>query len=133
AGGTVYASDLPWVSATTGYGTVQKDLSEGGHTLTLRGVTYAKGIGTHAVSQIVYNLGGQYTNFLSDIGIDDEENGKATGHVDFQVLGDGKTLYDSGVLTNASPIVHVNVSMAGVQQVTLVANNGVSGSIDYDH
>ncbi|MGN6726332.1 MAG: NPCBM/NEW2 domain-containing protein [Tepidisphaeraceae bacterium] len=130
---TAYLSDLPWVSATTGYGTIGIDKTVGGRTITLRGTTYAKGIGTHAVSQIVYNLNGQYTTFSSDVGVDDEENGKGIGSVDFQVIGDGVVLFDSGVVTNNSAVVHINVSVAGVKQLTLLATNGVAGSIDYDH
>jgi len=130
---TTYLSSLNWVSATTGWGSVQKNLSVSGNTITLRGTTYASGIGTHAVSQIVYNLAGGYTNFVSDIGVDDEENAKGVGSVDFQVVGDGKVLFDSGVLSNASPIVSINLNVTGVQTLTLVANNGVAGSIDYDH
>ena len=130
---TTYLSDLSWVSATAGWNTVQKNLSIAGNPITLGGVTYAKGIGTHAVSQIVYNLNGAYSNFISDVGIDSEENGRGIGSVDFQVIGDGKLLFDSGVLTNASPVVSINVSVAGVQTLTLLATNGVAGSIDYDH
>ncbi|HET6251484.1 MAG TPA: NPCBM/NEW2 domain-containing protein, partial [Tepidisphaeraceae bacterium] len=126
-------SSLPWVSATAGYGTVQLDSTISGNTLTLRGVTYASGIGTHAASTIVYNLNGAYTNFLSDVGVDDEENGKGIGSVDFQVIGDGKVLFDSGVVTNNSPIVSIDVDVTGVQTLTLVATNGVTNSIDYDH
>ena len=62
--------ELPWVSATTDWGTIQLDASIKGNPLSLRGATYAKGIGTHAVSNIVYNLAGQYTNFVTDIGVD---------------------------------------------------------------
>ena len=124
-------SSLTWVSATTGWGTIQKNLSISGNPIKLRGQTYTTGIGTHAVSQIVYNLGGQYVGFVSDVGVDDEVNGK--GSVIFQVIGDGKTLYNSGVLTGKSPIAHINVNVTGVQQLTLIATNGVSGSIDYDH
>ncbi len=126
-------SSLPWVSATTGYGTVQTNSTVTGNTITLRGVTYASGIGTHALSTIVYNLNGAYTNFISDIGVDDEENGKGIGSVDFQVIGDGKVLFESGVLTNQSPIVSLNVNVSGVQTLTLVATNGIANSIDYDH
>ena len=97
-------------------------------------LTYASGSGTHAVSQIVYNLNGQYYTFISDVGVDDEENGKGIGSVDFQVIGDGVVLFDSGVVTNSSPVVHISfVSVAGVKQLTLLATNGVAGSIDYDH
>jgi hypothetical protein len=130
---TTYLSDLNWTSATAGWGTVQKNLSVAGNTITLGGATYAKGLGTHAVSQIVYNLVGGYSNFISDVGIDSEEIGKGTGSVDFQVLGDGKVLFDSGILTNTSPVVSINVNVTGVQTLTLVATNGVAGSIDYDH
>ena len=112
---------------------MQKDTSINGNTLTLRGTTYANGIGTHAASTIVYNLAGAYTNFLSDVGIDDEEIGKGTGSVDFQVIGDGKVLFDSGVLTNGSPVVSINVSVTGVNTLTLVATNGIANNIDYDH
>ena len=130
---TTNLSTLNWTSATAGYGTVQKNTTISGNTITLRGTTYSTGIGTHAASTIVYNLAGKYTNFLSDVGIDDEEIGKGTGSVDFQVIGDGVVLFDSGVLTNTSPVVSINVSVAGVQTLTLVATNGVVGSIDYDH
>jgi hypothetical protein len=128
---TVNLSSLTWVSATVGWGTIQKNLSIKGNPITLRGTVYSTGIGTHAVSQIVYNLGSQYSNFISDVGVDDETSGQ--GNVDFQVIGDGKVLFDSGVLTGTSTVVHINVSVGSVQQLTLIANNGVSGSIDYDH
>src|SRR5439155_13693111 len=60
--GTVFLSDLSWVSATNGYGPVEKDTSNGssgtgdGHVITLNGVTYSKGLGCHADSDITYNL-----------------------------------------------------------------------------
>ena len=131
---TTYLSDLNWVSATTGYASVQKNLSVGGNAITLNGVVYPKGIGTHAVSTIVYNLGGAYTNFLSDIGVDSEELGKGTSSIDFKVLGDnGAVLYDSGNLTNTSATVSININVTGVKTLTLVATNGIAGSIDYDH
>ena len=98
-------STLSWVSTTTGYGTIHKNLTINGGPLTLRGATYATGIGVHAASQLVYNLGGQYLSFTSDVGIDDEVNGKGVGSVDFQVFGDGKLLFDSGIVTNNLPAV----------------------------
>ena len=127
----VNLSTLTWASTTAGWGTVQNNLSTKGNALTLRGTTYATGLGTHAASQIVYNLAGKYVGFVSDVGIDDETGG--LGAIDFQVLGDGKVLFDSGVLTGTSAVVHINVNVQGVQQLTLLATNGIPGSIDYDH
>ena len=83
------------------------------------------------MSNIVYNLGGAYATFLSDVGVDDEIAGN--GAVDFQVLADGVAVYDSGVLTKTSPVAHINLNVTGVQQLTLFATNGIAGTIDYDH
>ena len=65
------------------------------------------------------------------VGIDDETGGQ--GAADFQVYGDGVLLYDGGVLTGASAVKTLSVNVTGVQTLTLVANPGVAGSIDYDH
>jgi hypothetical protein len=59
-----YLSDLRWESAKNSYGPFEKDSSnaspEGGdgQTLTMNGVTFAKGLGMLAPAEIVYNLGG---------------------------------------------------------------------------
>jgi hypothetical protein len=127
-----YVSDLTAVSSTVGWGTIQKDKSILGNPLTHDGTVYAKGIGTHAASTIVYNLAGKYSTFISAVGIDQEEDGKGEGYVDFQVIGDGKVLFDSGVLTN-DQVDNIDVSVAGVQNLTLVATNGIANNIDYDH
>jgi nitrous oxidase accessory protein NosD len=129
---TTNLSTLSWASATTGYGTIQLNKSINGNTLTLNGTTYSTGIGTHAPSTIVYNLDGDYSTFVSDVGIDAEEDGVGNGYVDFQVIGDGKVLFDSGVLTN-DQVDHIDISVAGVQQLELVANEGIANNNNYDH
>jgi chitodextrinase len=122
--GSVFISDLTWTSATNGWGPVEKDMSNGeqyagdGHTITLHGVKYAKGLGTHAKSVVTYNLAGKYSEFMSDIGIDDETGGY--GSVIFQVWGDATKLYDSGIMGAASATQHVNVSVAGVNTLQLI-------------
>jgi len=61
--GTHDLSDLPWMSATNGFGPVEKDTSVGGSgagdgkTITINGATYTKGLGTNAPSEIVYYAG----------------------------------------------------------------------------
>jgi hypothetical protein len=131
AGNLTYMSDLTPTSATSGWGTVQMDKAVSGKVLTLRGQTYAKGIGTHVLSSIAYNLNGQYGTFLSDIGVDDGTKG--VGSIIFQVVGDGVVLYDSGVLTSNSAVASININVTGVQNLTLWAKSGVPGSIDYGH
>lgn len=134
-GTTTYLSDLTWTSATAGWGPVEKDMSIGGslagdgRTITLNGVTYSKGLGTHAVSDITYNLGGAYSRFLADVGVDDETG---AGVVQFTVIADGQTIYDSGAVTQAGVTRSINVSVAGVQTLVLHVGNS-DGTTSSDH
>ncbi len=125
AGSITYISNLQWVGTpVNGWGPVETDMSNGeqakgdGSTISLHGVKYAKGLGVHASSNVTYNLAGQYSRFVSDIGIDDETDG--SGSVIFQVWGDGTKLYDSGIMGGASATQNVNVSVAGVNTLQLI-------------
>ena len=109
---------------------MQLNKSIKGQPIKLRGVTYTKGLGTHANSSIVYKLNGAYTNFVSDVGIDDEVAG--LGNVIFTRDRRRQDAVRQRRANGASPIVHVNVDVTGVQQLTLVVANGVAG-VDYDH
>ena len=126
----VYASDLTPTSSTNGSGPIHADKSQNGNTITLGGVTYAKGIGVRANSDITYDLADNYTTFVSDIGIDSEVG--STGTADFQVYGDGILLYDSGNLTGGGTIGHIVVNVAGVNSLELRVTDGASGAAN-DH
>ena len=58
-------SDLPFLSSTNGWGPVERDSSVGeqaagdGRTISIAGVTYAKGLGTNALSDVQLYLAGQ--------------------------------------------------------------------------
>jgi hypothetical protein len=136
ASGPVNLSSLNWLSATNGYGPVEKDRSNGdiasgdGRTLTLNGKTYGSGLGAHADSEIVYALNGQYSQFTSDIGVDDEVG--SNGSVTFQVWADGSKLYDSGTMRGNSTTQAVKVDLTGKQQLKLVVNSAGDGAAQ-DH
>lgn len=67
--GTIYASDLPFLTETNGYGPVERDQSNGeaggqdGNPLTIGGTVYAKGLGTNAAAQVQIDLQGRCTRF----------------------------------------------------------------------
>ena len=131
-----YLSDLNWTSMTNGFGPAERDQSVGpdgaddGGAIWLSGVTYAKGLGTHAASEIVYNLAGNYARFRADVGIDDDAG--AQGSAVFQVWLDGVKLFDSGVRTGNSATLPVNVDVAGKNTLRLVVTDGGNGE-DWDH
>lgn len=131
-----WVSDLNWVSQQNGWGPVEKDMSNGeqgggdGSTITLRGTTYAKGLGVHGYSKVVYNLGGAYTTFTSDVGVDDETGGN--GSVIFEVYVDGLLKYSSGVVRGTDAVQTALVNVAGAQQIWLVVQDWTDGT-GWDH
>ncbi|GGO19130.1 NPCBM/NEW2 domain-containing protein [Deinococcus humi] len=132
----VFLSDLAYVSASNGWGPVELDRSNGqqglrdGGTLSLRGQTFDRGLGVHAPSTLEYDLGRACTAFSAHLGLDDEAGGR--GSVEFQVFGDGKKLYDSGVVRGDAPVQLAGVDVTGVQALKLVVTNG-GDDINDDH
>ncbi|GMQ60630.1 hypothetical protein AN1V17_50310 [Vallitalea sediminicola] len=127
---SVYLSDLDWTSAQSGWGTVKKDTSVDGNPLTINGNTYAKGIGAHANSEIIYNLDGAYTIFYSHIGVDDEVGTNST--MVFEVYADGEKIYESGVMTPSDSYKEINEDITGVNELKLVITDAGDG-INSDH
>ncbi|MDG0874761.1 M60 family metallopeptidase [Paenibacillus thiaminolyticus] len=127
---TTYLSDIDWFSATTGWGTIQKDRSVDGKTLTLNNETYTKGLGTHAYSEIVYKLDGQYTSFAALVGVDNEVG--TVGSVEFQVVVDNQVVFSSGVMHNNTEPKEVNVNLSGKNELNLIVTDGGDG-INSDH
>ncbi len=131
-----YLSDMTPTSATNGWGPFERDRSNGeegvadGGPITLGGITYAKGLGTHAASDIRYSLGGTCTSLTAQVGVDDEVG--ANGSVVFSVVGDGTTRYTSPALTGSSATVPINVPITGVNELQLVVAVGAGGDA-YDH
>jgi mono/diheme cytochrome c family protein len=132
----VYVSDLTPTSQTNGWGPYERDRSNGergaadGRTITLNGVTYAKGLGCHAASDLRFNLNAQYQTFLSDIGLDDEVG--ANGSVVFQVWVDGVRVYDSGVMRGSTATKQISFNVAGKRELRLVVTSG-GDNLNYDH
>ena len=130
------AFDLTPTAQTNGWGPYERNRSNGeqgaadGRTITLNGVTYAKGLGCHAASDLRFNLNAQYQTFLTDIGLDDEVG--ANGSVVFQVWLDGVKVYDSGVMRGATATKQVTLNVAGKRELRLVVTNG-GDNLNYDH
>ena len=63
--GSVNLTDIPWISASSGWGNATIDKSVGGNTLIVDNNEYADGIGTHSNSIIEYNIPEGYDTFTS--------------------------------------------------------------------
>ena len=134
--GTSGLGDLPWLSATNGWGPVERNTSNGesaagdGHPITIGGMVYDKGLGVHAESAVEYYTGGACETVTADVGVDDEKG--ADGTVAFEIWADGTKATSTDTLTNAMPAQPIRADVTGAQVVRLVVTDGGDG-IDSDH
>jgi hypothetical protein len=98
----------------------------------IAGVAYTKGIGTHSPSKLTWALGGQYKQFVSDVGLDDEVDGAALGTVVFRVVVDGVEVYDSGVMGYEDAAKQVNLDVTGKNTLELFVDDAAD-DVAYDH
>jgi alpha-galactosidase len=135
--GTSQVSDLPMETSSNAWGPVEKDRSNGeqglgdGKTLTINGVTYPKGLGVHARSDISFYLNKKCTTFSANVGVDDEVAANR-GTVSFEVYADNTKVADSGTLTGANAAKTLNADVTGATRLRLIVANTGDG-IDYDH
>jgi NPCBM/NEW2 domain/Carbohydrate esterase, sialic acid-specific acetylesterase len=123
-----YLSDLKIASSLNGMGPIELNKTNGtsldgdGNTIVLKGITYPKGLGVSANSEINYFIpSGQYYRFKAQIGIGDEiTNCNNTGGVIFKVYGNGSTLlYTSPTIYRNSPIQEVNINIFNYSSLKL--------------
>jgi NPCBM/NEW2 domain len=101
-----------------------------GGALSLDGRVYENGIGVRARSRLRFEIGGEYERFVATIGLDDSV--RPRGSVVFEVHGDGRMLFESGVMTGRDESRLVSVDLAGVSVLELVVTE--ADGLDYsDH
>ncbi|MFE0631936.1 NPCBM/NEW2 domain-containing protein [Streptomyces sp. NPDC058864] len=127
--GDVALSHHQWISATSGWMSPTVDLSVGGWSpISMLGQVYPTGIGVASPSTIRYYLGDQCSRLTATVGIDDAVRnvGPEGGTSTFQVIGDGKVLFDSGVLSR-DDIRQADVDLTGVRVLDLVVGDAGDG------
>ncbi|MER7763191.1 sulfatase-like hydrolase/transferase [Streptomyces sp. NPDC097619] len=134
-----YLSDLAWISATNGWGPVERDASNGrnaagdGTPIAFGGTRYAKGLGVHAPSEIAYHLGGAALRFTSLVGIDDFSAAQSgVGATRAKVFGDDRLLLTTPTLRAATGPVRVDLDVRGVRVLRLVVEDA-DGRTSFDH
>ncbi|MFI5697043.1 NPCBM/NEW2 domain-containing protein [Kribbella sp. NPDC051586] len=127
--GTVPLSHHDWITATSGWMSPTIDESVGGgNPIKLTGTTYPTGIGVASPSLIRYYVGKACSRLTGTVGIDDVVSnvGPDGGTSTFQVVGDGKVLFDSGTVDRFTP-KQFDVDLTGVRVLDLVVGDGGDG------
>ena len=135
ASATVFGAETVWLDSldlTTmrqGWGQPQTNHSVTGKPLSIGGEKFDRGVGTHANSSFTVVVNGA-ERFLARVGLDDDASGH--GSVEFQILGDGKKLFDSGVMRSNGPAKPVEVNLHGVKLLLLKVSDADNGD-EFDH
>ncbi|MEV0715027.1 NPCBM/NEW2 domain-containing protein [Asanoa sp. NPDC050611] len=127
--GEVVLSHHAWISATSGWMSPTVDASVGGWSpISMLGHVYPTGIGVASPSTVRYYLGGACTRLAAIVGLDDAVRnvGPEGATSTFQVVGDGRVLFDSGVLTR-DDTRQVDVDLTGVRVLDLVVGDAGDG------
>jgi len=91
--------------------------------LTLANVVYPHGIGTLSINELIVNLKGQATRFVSMIGIDDAAR-EGQGSVTVEVWVDNKKAFISSVIKAGDPPQLVDLNLEGAQFLELLIDDG---------
>lgn len=95
----------------------RRDAAQGGGPISIRGKTFAKGLGVHAISKLTFDVNRGYKRFLAEVGLDDSAGDLAS--VEFKVYADGKLVWESGVLRRSSGAKTIDIEILNANQIVL--------------
>jgi alpha-galactosidase len=134
--GTQAPADGVWLDsldlrlATQDLGVAQAGASSAERPLTIAGVVYPHGVGTHSRSEMRIDLGAGAVRFLAMVGVDDEA--EKHGSVTFEAWLDGRKAHDSGIVRGGEPAQLFSADLTGAKVLSLIVTDAGDGS-DWDH
>jgi alpha-galactosidase len=131
---SVRLEELPLDALHQDWGHPAAGKSVEGNPLSIGAEKFAHGLGSHATSIWLIDLGGTAQRFTAKVGLDDEVSRAhfpSYRSIEFKVVGDHKTLYLSGPIKLGDPAKAIDVDLSGVHDLFLEIETG--GSIDYAH
>lgn len=129
---TVLLTSLDVKQIQQGWGEPQINKSVDGNPLKIGSVSFKNGVGSHAKSVFRINLAGGSERFKAYAGVDTENGKNNRGTVNYEITGDGKTLWKSEILKAGMEPVKVDLDIKGIKQLVLIINDG-GDDINYDH
>lgn len=103
-----------------------------GDTLSVNGVKYTYGVGTHAISEIEIILDGKAKRFTAFAGIDDKVAKLNGGTVLFKIMADTSLVFVSDTIKSNMPAIAIDVCLKGIKRLTLIVDDAGDGT-HHDH
>jgi Gpi18-like mannosyltransferase len=127
---TTSLADWQPIEASQSWGKLRHNRTVDGNRLAASGFIFRRGIGTHAVSRLTYDLNGAFRIFDTAFALDTEAN--RGQKIRFRILVDGDVRFDSGDISGFVFPQHARVSVEGADRLTLEVLDGGDG-IHSDH
>lgn len=98
--------------------------------MTLGGVVYTHGVGTHAPSEMLIDLKGAVDRFEAVVGLDDERKGQ--GSIAFEVWADDKRIAETGPMHGGDAPKTLSLTLTGRKRLLLIVTDAGDGNAN-DH
>lgn len=102
----------------------RRDQSVSGRALRIGKEAFDKGLGVHARSALTFATDGKWNLFAAQIGLDAEAHGK--GDCVFQVLADGKSIFERRVNNKDASPIELKLPIIGCRELTLLVEPGAN-------
>lgn len=127
---TVRLQDLDLSGFTQDWESAQAGQSVEKHPLSIGGVKFDNGVGSHATAEFTVRLNGAAVAFDTQVGVDDETQGK--GSIRVRVYVDDKMVADSGTMRGNDKPKALHADLKGAHVLRIQVSDARDG-IDYDH
>ena len=127
----LYIDELNLSNIRQGWGSPHNNQSVEGKPISIGGEKFKRGIGTHSESICVFDTNNSIEEFSAYAGVDDEVE-KGRGSVEFFVTGDGKILWQSGIMRGGEQAKPVKVETKNIKKLILKVSDANDGGIG-DH
>lgn len=91
-----------------------------GTPFSVKGRKFERGIGAHAISHMLFDLGGKAKSIRGLVGADDQN--LFTTRLEFKIIGDGRLLWTSDVMQCGDEAKPIDVKLTGVDKVLLLVD-----------
>lgn len=127
-----FISDAEMATAAQDYGELRRDANVEGSPLSIGGKVYAKGLGTHATSEIPVTVPEGTARLTGAVGVDDTQ-GADKGAVKFRILSGNAVLWESPELKSGVAAVPFDLPVSSTLHRKLYLQADDLGDHSYDH
>lgn len=132
----LHLGDLTSKKVSQAWGEPREGVSVTGESVAIDGVSFTNVFGLHARSEAIFALDNRFSRFSALVGLPDYLASRGTeetkGSVEFEIYGDDKKLWSSGIIQAGSAATPMEVDVSGIRRLKLVVTDAGDGN-QYDH